>query len=215
MDILYEESSVSKNAKKGQTIYKIVNIFYWIFLILSIFSAFFCITNIPFGSVGANATQDQQEAYAAMVGLATFAGFIAVSCISFTVILGLLKKRINVSFDYIFVSGELRIAKVFNINRRKLIVRLQPEDFLQVGDVDNAGYGRAKADPTVKEVIVTPNGTADEGKFFMYILAATTSGKRLYILECREELLINIVKCTKRGTLESDYVMQEKKAAQQ
>lgn len=33
----------------------------------------------------------------------------------------------------------------------------------------------------------------------------------MYILECREELLINILKFVKRGILESDYVMQEKK----
>jgi hypothetical protein len=164
--------------------------------------------------VGANATQEQKDAYSAMVGLATFAGFVAVSCISFTVILGIWKKRINVSYDYIFVSGELRIAKVFNVNRRRLIVRLQPDDFLQVGDIENAGYERAKAAPGVKEVIVTPNGESSEGKFFMYILAATAGGKKLYVLECREELLINIVKFTKRGTLESDYVMQEKKAQQ-
>lgn len=48
----------------------------------------------------------------------------------------------------------------------------------------------------------------------MYILTAGNAGKRLYILECREELLINILKFVKRGTLESDYVAQEKKNAQ-
>ena len=82
-----------------------------------------------------------------------------------------------------------------------------------MGDIDNPSYDRFKADPSVKEVVFTPNVEAAEGKFFMYLLAAMPTGKKLYILECREELLINLLKFVPRGTLESDYVMQEKKAA--
>lgn len=214
MDLLYEESSVSQNAKKGQRIYKILNVIFWIALVIGIIGAIGCLMNIPFGSLPANATPEQQEAYALTLAMCQFSGFIAFFFLSIAISTGIIKKRVNVSYDYIFVSGELRIAKIFNINRRKLVVRLFPEDFLQVGDIDNASYDRLKADPATKEIVVTSNATASEGKFFMYILAAAGAGKKqLYVLECREELLINILKFTKRGTLESDYVMQEKKAA--
>jgi hypothetical protein len=81
---------------------------------------------------------------------------------------------------------------------------------IQVGDIDNPSYARFKADPTVKEVVCTPNFESSEGKFFMYILA-NYNGKKLFVLECRELLLMNIMKFAQRSVLESDYVMQERK----
>ena len=45
----------------------------------------------------------------------------------------------------------------------------------------------------------------------MYVHANDPLGKKLYVLECREELLVNILKFVKRSTLEHDYVAQEKK----
>ena len=48
----------------------------------------------------------------------------------------------------------------------------------------------------------------------MYIQTGESSRKKLYIMECREELLVNMLRFVKRGTLESDYVSQEKKKAQ-
>jgi hypothetical protein len=44
----------------------------------------------------------------------------------------------------------------------------------------------------------------------MYILAQY-NGKKLFILECKETLLMNIMKFAKRTALDRDYVMQEKK----
>ena len=35
--------------------------------------------------------------------------------------------------------------------------------------------------------------------------------KKLYVLECREQLLVEMMKFLKRTVLESDYVAQEKK----
>jgi hypothetical protein len=121
-----------------------------------------------------------------------------------------LKNRYNVSYDYSFVSGELRIARVINISKRKLLVRIQAEDILQLGDVDNSSFEGLRADPNTKTVICTSNEVAGEGKFFMYILVSD-NGKKLYVLECRELLLMHILKFVKRTTLESDYVSQERK----
>ena len=108
------------------------------------------------------------------------------------------------------MSGELRISKVFNINKRKLVARIDCEDMIQVGDIDNSSYDRFKADPMVKQVVCTPNEIPSDGKFFMYVLA-NDNGKKLYVFECRELMLMNIMKFAKRGVLESDYVMQERK----
>jgi hypothetical protein len=116
----------------------------------------------------------------------------------------------NVSYDYCFVSGELRISKVINVNRRKLMARLTTDEMIQIGDVENPSFDRFRSDPTSKTVVCTSNVESTDGKFFMYILAEY-NGKKLFVLECREELLMHILKFARRGTLESDYVMQEKK----
>ena len=121
-----------------------------------------------------------------------------------------IKQRINVNYDYIFVSGELRIARVINVNKRKLVTRLECSDMIQVGDVDNPSFERFRSDPTTKMVVCTSNDAPAKGKFFMYILI-DDNGKKLYVLECREKLLVEMMKFAKRTVLESDYVPQEKK----
>ena len=116
-----------------------------------------------------------------------------------------------VDYDYVFVSGQLRISRVFRRVKRRKVARIDYEDIIQLGDVENPSFERFRADPTVKTVICTSNKEAANGKFMMYILA-NDYGKNLYVLECREELLIHILRFAKRTVLESDYVAQAKKA---
>ena len=120
------------------------------------------------------------------------------------------KARYNVSYDYLFVSGELRISRVVGGRRHKLIANINCEDIQKIGDVDNSSFARLKSDSSTKLVVCTPNATPDEGKFFMYILASH-AGKKLFVLECREVLLQYMLKFLRHGILEDDYVMQYKK----
>ncbi len=222
MDVLYEESAVNQKSKKAAKIYKILNVISWIVFALGILCALLFFTMFlpyfltPLDSAPPEgvSVEDWQNQIAGGRGMAIF---IIMQFVFFALVwfmLYTLKKRVNISYDYTFVSGELRIAKVFNINRRKLQCRIQPDEIMQLGDVENASYDRLRSDPSVKQVLMTPNSEPAEGKFFMYILVGGGGTKKLYILECREELLVNILKFVKRGTLESDYVMQEKKQAQ-
>ena len=190
MDVFYEESSIAQNATSGARKYQILNIlsqvFLWVGIILTLFAF-----NIPFNL------------------LVLWFLFVATFFV-FWFVLRRWKMNFNVSYDYCFVSGELRISKVVNVNRRKLVARFTTEEMIQIGDIDNPSFDRFRSDPTSKMVVCTSNVEATEGKFFMYILAEY-NGKKLFVLECREELLMHILKFAKRGTLESDYVMQEKK----
>lgn len=195
MDVFYEESSIAKNSKKGARKYKIINIFSYVFLFIWIVSLISTILQIP------------------LWGYVIFLGFQTLFFFGIWYLLSRWKMTCNVSYDYVFVSGELRISKVFNINKRRLVVRINCEDMQQIGDVENGSYERLATTPQTKEIICTSNVVADEGKFFMYILV-NDNGRKLYVLECREMLLMNILKFARRGVLESDYVMQEKKQKQ-
>ena len=204
MDVFYEESAVNVHAEKGQKTYKIMHYLSIAFLMLGIFTTFLTIMFIPIK------TEDNAENYASLLSVCLLLAAFALTFIIGYVILLFLKRKVNINFDYVFVSGELRISKVFNVNRRKLVDRISCEDILQIGDTDNATYDRLRTDPNTTEVVLTPNVEPSEGKFFMYILVHG-SIKTLYVLECRETLLMHILKFARRSALESDYVMQEKK----
>lgn len=210
MDVLYEESAVNANAAKGEKRYKILNLFTWFFGVLAlIFAILFVIGLVSFlMAMSAMKAEDRAAAIGSLIFyfmMITLFGGPWLACF-------LMKRKINVSFDYTFVSGELRISKVFNVNRRKFLYRIDAESIQKMGDADSPSFDRVISDPSVKKIVCTPNAEPSGGKFFLYIVTSESSGRRVYILECREELLINILKFVKRGILESDYVMQEKKA---
>ena len=196
MDVLYEESALVHNSAKKQKKYNIITIFSTTFLFLWIFWVIFGFNFVDITSVGDWIVW----------------GFIFIWLVGAWLLLRMLKARVNVSYDYVFVSGELRISKVINVNRRKLVARIDCEDMIQFGDVDNPAFDRFRGDPGIKTVFCTSNDMAAEGKFFMYILAEY-NGKKLFVLECRELLLMNILKFARRNKLDSDYVSQEKKQA--
>ncbi len=210
MDVLYEESAVNANAAKGEKRYKILNLFTWFFGVLAlIFAILFVIGLVSFlMAMSAMKAEDRATAIGSLIFyfmMITLFGGPWLACF-------LMKRKLNVSFDYTFVSGELRISKVFNVNRRKFLYRIDAESIQKMGDADTPSFDRVISDPSVKKIVCTPNAEPSGGKFFLYIVTSESGGRRVYILECREELLINILKFVKRGILESDYVMQEKKA---
>ena len=210
MDILYEECAVNQKAARDEKLYKFMNVGFYISLIISIVSFLSALMNMPLGG-GEGLTGEALTAYEYAKALFSISLFFFFPFASGALALYLLKRRVNISYDYTFVSGELRIVKVFNVNRRKLVTKIQPEEILQLGDLDNESYGRLASNTMNKQVICTPNVDPMPGKFFMYAHVADPTGKKIYVLECREELLVNILKFVKRGTLEPDYVMQEKK----
>lgn len=195
MDVFYEESAIAHNSDKKTKRYNLLTGISWVFLGLGIVWIM-----LGFYTIRINVLGDWISW-----------GLIAAWLFLTWFLLRQWKMRINISYDYVFVSGELRIAKVINVNKRKLVARFDCEDMIQFGDVDNPSFERFRNEPATKTVICTSNDVASEGKFFMYILAEY-NGRKLFVLECREELLINILKFARRNKLESDYVMQEKKA---
>lgn len=196
MEILYEESALNQKSKKQAKFYAIANVVFWISFVITVFSALWMILLIPawiefFG----------QLILVVLVGSLAFVSWF-------------IKQRINVSYDYTFVSGELRIARIFNVNKRKFLYEIFSEEILQIGDVEGPNYERLASDPQTKVIDCTPNAMPAEEKFFMYILVKAGAQKQLYILECRELMLMHILRFTKRGALEEGYVSQETKQAE-
>jgi len=214
MDVLYEESAVNRKSASQQKTYNVLNVIFWIVTLIGIIAAFMFINRL-LGTLSTlkvkpEKEEEQQAIYFVRTAMILW-GFAFLFFGGLWGILFTVKRRLNVSYDYVFVSGELRISKVFNVNRRKFLYRIEPESIITIGDIETGNYDRIRSDPSTKELVCTPNNEAADGKFFMYIHASESTGKKLYVLECRETLLENILKFVKRGTLDSGYVPQAKK----
>ena len=213
MDVFYEESASCSNEIKEEKRYKIINAVSSITGVISILGLvlflYFLILSIGIRP----STAEQKESYEAILSYGAVALIITAVLGGISLLCRFYKRRLNVSYDYTFVSGELRISKVFNLTRRKLIAKIQAEDILQIGDADSSSYELLKSNPTTEQVFCSSNEMVADGKFFMYVYVAQLDGRKLFVLECRETLLIHILKFVKRGTLDAEYVAQDKKIA--
>ena len=205
LDSFYEESAVNLNEKKQTTVYSILHGVQVVFVVLALLWGLFFMGFLPLPD------ESKGETFAQVLPDWIFFFMVLLSFITFAVICSIAKKRYNVSYDYVCVSGELRVSKVFNGKRRKLVCRLDPADILQIGDMDSPSYDRLVKTPGLKEVVCTPNLVAANGKFFMYVYGNADGMKKIFLLECRESLLVNMMQYLRRDVLDREYVPQAKK----
>ena len=204
VDAFYEESAVNLNEKKQSLYYTIFFVVQVVFIVLSVLWGWFGFNFVLEVPVNGKTIMDVLPSWIFFVLL--LASFI-VGAVMFSIF----KKRFNVSYDYACVYGELRVSKVFNQKKRKLVCCIEPNSILQVGDMESSSYDLLRATNGVEEVICTPNMTAGSGKFFLYVYAIDDGAKKLFLLECREALLINLMQYLRRDVLDREYVPQNKK----
>ena len=197
-EIFYEESVDTHNQKSAQFRYKI----FTVLIIVMLVSAVFGFLNILFAPVKDG--EGQSFSTGVIVNLVIW---IVATVLFIVAAVFLAKKRHSffLSYDYTFVTGELRISKVIHARKRKLMFRLSTDRIVKIGRVGSATYEKLKASPDLKEVLLTPNTEAEEDKEFFYIQAQTDAGKRLLVLECRQQLLAQIVRFMRKNILETEF----------
>ena len=205
LESFYEESALNINEKNQKYIYTVLHAGQVVFIALAIIWGIFMFGFLPVPNPEKGVT------FAQILPDWIFFFMVTLSFVGCAILCYVFKRRFNVSYDYVCVSGELRISKVFNQRTRKLVCRLDPADILQVGDIDSPAFDRLASMPGMKEVICTPNMSAASGKFFMYILAVHDGVKKIFLLECRESLLLNMMQYLRRDILDRDYIPQAKK----
>lgn len=199
-EIFYEESVNTHNQASAKRKYRVYQIFSIISVILAVFSIF----NVLFGRIDA----DQGITKAVIVYIVIWLVMAAVMIFA-AVFLARKKHVFFLSYDYTFVSGDLRISKVFNNRRRKHLYNIPTDRIIKMGRVGSDSYVKTKASPDTKEEILTPNTEAEEDKEFFYIHAQTNVGKRVLVLECRIQLIYTILRYMNRpNILESEFNRQ-------
>lgn len=197
-EVFYEESVDTHNTKSAKNKYTL----FTVFMVLSIISAIFCFFNIMFSP-----TQDSGGNSFSTSVIVNLVVWIAstVLFIAAAVFFSIKRHSFYLSYDYTFVTGDLRISKVIHNRKRKLQYKLSTDRIVKIGRVGSETYKKLKLSPDIKEVILTPNTDAEEDKEFFYIQAQTDAGKRLLVLECRVQLLSQIVRFMKKNILESEF----------
>lgn len=134
--------------------------------------------------------------------------FILVPIVVFLlsgIFLGRVKNRFYLDYDYTFVTGSVRIAKVIKNSKRRSIIKFEAENIERIGKYDSATYNKYAKMPGISKLILTGNYTPAEGKDFYYIAVNADGSKKLLVLECTETLIVNILKFSNKNVLEEDF----------
>ena len=112
------------------------------------------------------------------------------------------KDGVYLTFDYTFVSGDVIISKVsMNVKRFK-VAKFDTKQIVRIGKYDSEIFNNYYNSPDIKTVILTKNNQPSPNRDFYYVLASLTEGKRLFVLECSENFIKNILIYTGRKVLE-------------
>lgn len=188
-EIFYEETTTlvnEKSAKRKYNVYRIISITAYVIFAITFFLLWFGpLDNIP--------------------AFILFCVVPPALALTLAIVAGRLKYRAYVEYDYTFVSGSLRIAKVMYHVKRKPLLKFDAADIFQLGKICSETYQKLSGAPDIKREIYTSNDEPGEGKDYYYLAVNLKDGKKLLILECTETLLINILKFSNKGIVEKDF----------
>ncbi len=190
-ELFYEESSKIREGRSAKTkyyIFKALSILsyvlfgVWLFLFLMFYEFK--------GSVGQ------------IILGALFALLPAVAFLASGIVLGKFKDRFYVDYDYTFISGTIRFSKVIKEIKRKHVVSFETSEIEKIGKYGSELCEKYSLMPDVKTVVLTSNATPDEGKAFYYIVVNKDGEKKMYVLECTETFVVNVLKFSKRTVVD-------------
>jgi hypothetical protein len=190
-EIFYEESATVQNEKSESTKY-------YIFKSLSVASYVLMVLWIMFIFIAPILT-----------GNTIFdIIFIVVPIILFLtsgILFGKFKNRFYIDYDYTFVTGSIRVAKVIKNIKRKFILKFESSSIEKIGKYGSNTFEKYSSMPGVTKHVFTSNYTADTGKDFYYIVANVDGDKKLMVFECTELFIVNILKFSNKSVLEEEF----------
>ena len=188
-EIFYEETATlikEKSARLKYNIFNVLSIFsysiilIWIFIVLTSFAHVNIIVDI-------------------LVFLIPASIFTIIGAI-----FGKVKNRFYQEYDYAFVSGTIRVAKVIKGIKRKFLFEFDCSSIEVLGEYGSQTYNAYEKMPGVKVEILTSNDTPAYGKDFYYIVANINAQKTIFIFECTKTFIINVLKFSKKTVLEKE-----------
>lgn len=189
-EVLYEESAKCQNEKQESKKYKVLLIFSILSFIFSIIGFFILINFMNLNDYW-------------LINVIFY-----VLPVIFFLVIGIvlikIKNKFCVDFDYIFVTGSIRISKVINNALRQTIFRFNCSQIEKIGPVDSKTFNAYINSGLCKVDLLTSNNQPEEGKGFYYFVINYNSLKRLLIVECSKVFIINVLKYSNRSIRDED-----------
>lgn len=190
-ELFYEETAVVSNARPAKIRYYIIKTFSVISYVLAVVWLVINITLFPLeGNVLLNI----------LFVAVPFAVFLASG-----ILLGRIKDKFYVDYDYTFVTGSIRFSRVIKNVKRKSVLIFDTHNIEKIGRYGSNTFLRYAAMPNKKQIHLTSNVEPAEGKDFYYMVVNVNAQKYFLILECSELFLVNILKFTGKLVFEDDF----------
>ena len=190
-EIFYEETATIQNAGPAKTKYYVIKTFSIISYVIAITWLVINIMIFPTeGNILLNIL------------------FVAIPFVLFLasgILLGRIKDKFYVDYDYTFVTGSIRFSRVIKNVKRKNVLVFDTHNIEKIGRYGSNAFARYAAMPNKKQIYLTSNSEPAEGKAFYYMVVNSNGQKYFLILECSELFLINILKFTGKLIFEDDF----------
>ncbi len=184
-EIGYEETAFPYDYSRQKVLYIICRVLIGIFITATVLFAIFFVWFVDLS---------------AWLGALIIAVWLAGNITFFE----LVKARLYCCYDFIFITGDVRIIKVVNTKKRKKLVSFDSKDVFQVGRFESETYQKIKKTPNIKVIYAPTNKfVADKPKY--YIAVNSEGVKYLVVLECTENLLRYILQFSGKTVLEKEY----------
>lgn len=190
-EVFYEETAMVQSSAPAKTKYYTVKTFSVISYTIAVFWLILSIMFFPLqGNVLVNVL---------------FAAIPFVLFLLSGIVLGKMKDKLYVDYDYTFVSGSIRFSRVIKNVKRKGILKFDTTNIEKVGIYGSDTFDRYMLMPEKKKMILTSNKTPEDGKNFYYIVANVGGIKYLFVLECTEIFISYVIRYSNRTVIEDGF----------
>nr|MBO4517747.1 hypothetical protein [Clostridia bacterium] len=194
-EVFYEESAMVQSSGPAKTRYYIVKTFSVISYVIATVWGIIAVMLFPTqGNVLLNIL------FAAL----PFAVFLASG-----IILGKIKDKLYVDYDYTFVSGSIRFSRVIKNVKRKNILQFETSSIEKLGRYGSDTFERYMIMPDKKKVVLSSNIEPEDGKGFYYIVANVNGQKYIFVLECSETFISYVIRYSNRTVIEDGFLRKK------
>ncbi len=192
-DLFYEESTTLINEKVEQKKYNLVKFASIFTIFLIVFWVYFDFNFLDLSNLFVVIT----------AGILPIVIFVV-----FALVLGKIKDKFCVVYDYTFITGSIRISKVIRNTKRKSVIKFECSEIEKIGKIDSELYNSYlnQIHNGLEFICATSNHVPLDGKNFYYVVVNALGKKTLIKLECNKELIMNIIKFSKRTIIDGELL---------
>ena len=192
-DVFYEETATLQDAVKLSKKFNLYRILskacYIIFTLYAVFAFLFFVPN-------------SRNVLISVI----FTILPAILILAMAIIFGKYKNSIYVEYDYTFISGSIRIAKVIKDIKRRTVIKFDTYNIEKIGYYNSLTYKKYECFAGINKQILTKNLTPLDNKNFYYVVVNVNGQKNLLIIECTQQFIVCILRFSKKSILEEGFL---------